>query len=704
MTTGEAIGRRGVGSFGSVRQRLRAILRTHWPLLGVLALTVVIHGWRSLLPFYIRGDLLYHWGLTHTIALGTFPPEGPYLGLPAYYPPGFHVLLAGLASLPGLDVPGATALLGILWLPVIPLGAYLLARRLTGRVDVGVVAAALTAFAGGFDVSNDRLWVNSLSMVGQVAYPIYPRDLVFGILPFAVIAFLSALDGGRRWPAWAGLAGILLGLCGLLQVQLLLPLPTALVIVALAMAWRQRAPWRVVWGTLVATGGIALAIVAPWLLSIASNIARNGGGVSIDSSEDLVPIRLGFWGYPIQFGIVLPLAIAGVGVVLLLARRSVGGGAGGTWFARWRPQAPLSALVLMPWWVVPFGLAVLYQPTWPLEDALRPQRMWMVASQPGLILAAIGLVGLVDEIVAGRWRGVHLRVRRAVPLLLATVLVASLPATLATTRLMTFLWVEPQYAHLAFAADRVPDMDRLLDIEGSRPTVLTYEDWSSLVWYETGAAVVAVEPPGYAKLAFDPGVFTGFSQAERRRDLGAALRGDIEALSATADRYGADRIVLARRDTLLGLVGLPGTVAADMGSVDGPSALVPGNGWDQLALEPGSALTLPIADGVMGAIRLELRVGSDVPLGIDGIRPDTHLRVRVGDAPPIDLTVPPPVEAGLGVVTIDIDRPAGARIAIEAVERVLVQGVLGFVADPGPPQGWRLATESADAVVWQRQP
>ena len=116
-------------------------------------------------------------------------------GLPAYYPPGFHLILAGLASITGLDVPSATALLGILWLPVIPLGAYLLTRRLTGRADVALVAAALTAFAGGLDLANDRLWVNSMFLVGQVAYPIYPRDLVFGILPFAILAFVRATDG-----------------------------------------------------------------------------------------------------------------------------------------------------------------------------------------------------------------------------------------------------------------------------------------------------------------------------------------------------------------------------------------------------------------------------------------------------------------------------------------------------------------------------
>ena len=699
MTTDEVIGRRGEGSVGSVRQRLAAISRSQWVLIGILALVVVVHGWRALLPFYIRGDLLYHWGLTETIRLGAFPPEGPYPGLPAYYPPGFHLILAGLAQLPGLDVRSATMLLGILWLPLIPLGAYLLARRITRRTDVALVAAALTAFGGGFDVSLDRLWVNSLSMAGQVAYPVYPRDLVFGLLPFAMLAYIRAVDGGRRWLGWAALAGVLLGVCGLIQVQLLLPIPFALATYAVVVAWRTRSSRRA-FGALVLAGLAAAALVTPWLVFIARTIARNGG-VSIESSEDLLPVRIGFWNYPIQFGIVLPLVIAGVGLVVLLLRR--GADVPAAVQERWSPRAATGGALLVTWWALPFALAVAYQPTWPLEDAVRPQRMWLLASQPGLILAAMGLVAVVEAVAARPTSLFATAARRAVPVFAAVVLIASLPTTAATARLMTFLWVEPRYAHLQLDRDRVPDFGRLLDVRAPRPTVLTYEDWSSLVWYETGAAVVAVEPPGYAKLAFDPEPFTGVPQPQRRTDLAMALSGDVATLVATADRYGADRIVLARRDGALGLFGQPASLSAALGAVDGPSTVVQGNGFDTVVLEAGSRITLPIAD-VSGRVDLELRAAFEGVTGSGGTAAAGRLRVRVGDASPIDLSVPALPEVELSVVATPLDRPAGAPIVVEAVDRIVLQGVTAFVTDPGPPPGWTIAAETPDAVVWRRMP
>ena len=54
------------------------------------------------------------------------------------------------------------------------------------------------------------------------------------------------------------------------------------------------------------------------------------------------------------------------------------------------------------------------------------------------------------------------------------------------------------------------------------------------------------------------------------------------------------------------------------------------------------------------------------------------------------------------VVTASVDLAAGEPLRLEAIDPVTVQSVSGFVADPGPPAGWSLATATDDAIVWQR--
>ena len=382
----------------------------------------------------------------------------------------------------------------------------------------------------------------------------------------------------------------------------------------------------------------------------------------------------------------------------------------------------------MPWWLLPFTLAVLYQPTWPLEDALRPQRMWMVSSQAGLILAAVGLVALAEAVVRRRPSAR----RFLVPGLVVTLVAACVPATVATERLLWTIWSDRRYAHLQLGPDRVPEMSRLLEVHGPRPTILSYEDWSPLIWYETGASVVAVVPPGYAKLAFDPAVFTGHGQADRRADLASAFRGDVSGLTDVADRYGADRIVLGRRGETVGLISQPAAlVAAAPGTTTGDTRILPGNGWDAVVLEPGGGLAFPLAP-VDGTIDLEIRVlprltggAGDGPGATDATDPGPpttapgptgdalgpggdptarRLRVLAGDRLVAEIRVPFTGSDDFVVVQAQVELGAGERLSVQADDRIAVQSVTGYVADLGPPAGWRTIEETPDAVVWGRAP
>jgi hypothetical protein len=157
------------GIFRSVRQ---GALPASFAPAGLLILLVVVEivcGFPVLRGAWQGGDLLYHSALANAILRGEFLPGGPYQGLPTYYPPGFHLLLAATMRVTGLGPVPADQLLTLAWLPVLPIGTFLLARRLTGRPWVALLAAILTSFAGGYDLNAGRLWVNSLFMAGHEA-------------------------------------------------------------------------------------------------------------------------------------------------------------------------------------------------------------------------------------------------------------------------------------------------------------------------------------------------------------------------------------------------------------------------------------------------------------------------------------------------------------------------------------------------------
>ena len=680
----------------------------------LLAVAEVIDAVRIAGPAWQGGDLLYHSALANAILRGELPPGGPYAGLPAYYPPGFQVMLAAAMAAFGLDAVRADQLLTVLWLPVLPVGTFLLVRRLTGRPWVAVLAATLTVFGGAYDLRPGRLWVNSLFMAGHETYPLYPRDVVFALLPFAVHAFLRGLAASRTAAsiAWALVAGGLLGACALVQVQLLLPIPFVLGTSALAVAIRRPDLRRRSVGVLVVAAIVGLGLVAPWLLGQLEAIGRNGG-VVLDSSEGLEPARFGPWSYPREFGLLLPLGLVGAGVALLLLRRADGPRPGGRGLGSWRPAVPDEALGLVAWLGVAFALAALYQPTWPLEDAVRPQRLWLIAGQPMAMLAAIGLVVVAEDLEA-RFRASRpsssrsLTARMVVSAVVVTgALLICLPTTVATARLVGSTWTTPTYAALDIGADRVPSFASLVPAHGPRATVLTYEDWSSLLWYQTGNTVVGLLPAGYAKLAYDPAVFTGVGQAERRVDILRAFTGDPADLAVVSRRHDVARLVLARRGASLGWFDATAVPAAGLpGAVTGSADVVNGNGWDAVALHPGT--TMDFAIETAGPVHLEIRIARaqagasspDVRFRIMNVGPDGTPRNEVA------VTVPTLASDPWAVVSADVVLATGDRLRLEALDFVTVQSVRGFLPvaaslDVGasPIPGWQVTAVTSDAVT-----
>jgi hypothetical protein len=488
---------------------------------------------------------------------------------------------------------------------------------------------------------------------------------------------------------WAAIAGLLLGVCGLVQVQLLLPVPFALGTVTIAVALRHPEHRARVLAVLGLTGAATMLLVGPWLIDIAGTIQLNGG-VALESAETLLPARVEIWDIPRQFGLFLPFAIVGSALVLATARER-------DQHAGWlRPRLAETPLLLVPWFAIPFVLAFLYDPGWPLDDALRPQRLWLLSSQPAAILAAIGVTLAADRLVAGRWQ----RPRLVGPLLAIFLVVTTVPVTFFTARLLANSWTEPRYAHLRLDRDRVPDMASILGTNGPRNTVLTYEDWSSLAWYQTGVWVVAVKPPGYAKLAFDPGVFTPHSQDQRRRDVARAFGGAPSALGSVASEYGAAGILLARRGDAWGVIHqVAATAAADEAPTG--TSVVDGNGWDVVALSPGARLAFPIE--VQGPVGLEMRFRADV---LGGPVPDRAFRLlAVGPTNDVRLLgeylLPATSIDEWQIVTTRVAFRGGEQLVLDAINPLMIQSILGF-ARSSPPPGWHVGRLTEDAVLLER--
>jgi hypothetical protein len=518
-------GVRGVGALGrrtpekagvraGVRRELAALLPGR-PSVAVVALGLALV-WLYVAPVAAAGsglrtgDVPWHGGWTEQLLGGQPVPTGP---APVYganaYPWGLHAISATMVRLvPGTSVPVAAEALHVLVVVAIPLAGAVVARRI--RSDAGPWGAAATGLIGGFGwlaarspalVTNPSearggadLVIASPNAVYELLPPALPRELGLVLLVAAALLVLTALSAGRRAAVHAGLAA---GLVGLVSVPMLV---STVLWSSATIFLRDRSRAR----TAAVMALAAAATFGLWAGPAVANYFRHGGFVNVTPElgmEWSLPTALGAW------GLLLPLAAAGLWVALLTAEPTARGGLGRT--------AEPTARVVLAWAAVTGLLLVLARARAALEwdlagnaTLLHQGRVWPVAH-----LLAGGLAGAA--LAWGCARLSHLG--RLVPAAagIAVLAAGAVSPALASADIATvieahragFLYTRPDVAPGSFvrrAAARLGPHD-VVEVRDSRALAL-------LLWQFSGTGLAAYDDPRLA----------GNDLRIRYRDLAAA--------------------------------------------------------------------------------------------------------------------------------------------------------------------------------------
>jgi hypothetical protein len=565
------------------------------------------------------GDMIYHHALMAEILNGELLPGGPYAGLPAFYAPLFHYLAVGLAAAFRVDPLDGVKLLSIVAAPCTPIVAYYVARQLGFGRAVALVGAFFATFGGGLKLTADRVWVDALFTGQHNFFPLFPRDGAFLLLPLGLVWTYRGLI--HRWRPGPVLAGLAFGLMVLVHTQTaFFAAPVLALYLLLVVAWRRDLLRGAVRNSVV-TAAVALGLSAFWWVWELAAIVRSGS-FSVQMPASRVPVKLNPQEFPLEFGVFLPLGLVGIALVVhRLVRR----------------QDP-AAVLLMVWWAAPVALAISRPTDFPGGDTFFPRRLWQFASQPLVLMAAFGLVCLIEPLLGrARWRPV------LVGLVLAVGVLAGAPSSWATWLRLGEFWNEASFADAEWDLQSNflygPWLAQQARTEGPR-TVLAPTPDATLVWYYAGQKVVFLYPTAAIKLAFDVRRLTGFGTDERESDLIAAFSGQPERLAEVARKYNATYVVLRRADGLLGAVDLP---ASAMRGGRRNIQLVETNHYELLSLGRDDNLRFDFFSPIDGTATVSLRArrrsasprisshlivnGTDFPIGEGEAERDEYAEV-----------------------------------------------------------------------------
>ena len=340
-----------------------------------------------------RGDWLAH------LAFTPEPHDGAFIFT-------FYLALGHLAAALRLPIPLtyhlARAAAGLFFLLV----AYRFIARLSARMQTRRVAFLLLGSSAGFGwllaplgVTTADLWVaEGFTFLSILANPHFP--LAMGLMLLLLINLLDPHHTAPRVPRLLGCAG--LGL--LLAVVQPFAVPVVLAVLAVylgVITWRER---RLPWGQALLAVTAALGAAPIMLYDL--YVYRTNPALVAWSAQNLTP-SLPLWDYALGYGLILILAIVGVGAALRRRRPT------DLFLLSWIGTA--AVLIYVPFALqrrfitglhVPLTVLAaigLEQSIWP---RLRPQRRGLVT---GLIVGTAALTNVFVPLVsvAGVAQGQH---------------------------------------------------------------------------------------------------------------------------------------------------------------------------------------------------------------------------------------------------------------------------------------------------------
>lgn len=238
----------------------------------------------------------------HAAFIQTLVESAPLLAS-AFYHFGFHTLAALIVRLSGVSIPVTMLVLGQLLITQIGLGAFLLAKRLSGSAAAGLASAAC-------------VWFLSPTPAYFLTWGRYPLLLGAALLPLALFAAVVLIEQPRLdWRVLFYAAILCVGM-SFAHFRLILFYVVFLVVYLALRAPRRPAARRVagVLGASALLGLVWLATLFARHVSAADILRQNAGAQMIDVSTAFAILQL-------QHGREV-IVLTAIGAAIALLRRS----------------------------------------------------------------------------------------------------------------------------------------------------------------------------------------------------------------------------------------------------------------------------------------------------------------------------------------------------------------------------------------------